>query len=429
MSTFSWKPESVAAQALTNHAEEDRGDLEPTLTRWSQLLMERYPDVAQHLVWDRTRVERLEEALSQIVSEDLQCPPHLTAFYRRSLVHRLTGLGPLDALLQDEAVTEIMVNGLDAFVEREGRIQPVAVDFVDVDEVGDLARRIANRAGRELNTEVPLCDAQLSDGSRIHCVIPPVSEVPSITIRRHPVRALGLDDYLSRGSFSEALWEDLRQMVVQRHNIIIAGGASSGKTSLLRLMAEEIPEQERLVTIEDVRELNIAHRNTVRLEAHRQTTVRQLVINALRMRPDRIIVGEVRGGEALELLEAMATGQTRSTLLTTGTPIPDLVAPQRLRGSRRLMDKRKKRRHEVRITIRAARASANRSAYRCNARGLSPAFRRDCSHRSTHSPISSLSGSKVQRHGSLPRCECAMGCRPVQYSTPVHRSTRFDGTD
>ncbi len=329
MSTFRFNPEPSAAAAWQSQAGEERADLEPTLARWHQALLSRFPEVTRHLVWDRVRVEQLEQALDQVIEEDLDCPAHLAAFYRRSLINRLTGLGPLDALLQDERITEIMVNGLDVFVECDGRIQDAQVDLVDVDEVSDLARRIANRAGRELNTEVPLCDAQLSDGSRIHCVIPPVSEVPAISIRRHAAKALSLSDYLSRGSLSDALWEDLVRWVRERRNIVVAGGASSGKTSLLRLLSEAIPEHERLVTIEDVRELNLGHKNTVRLEAHRQVTVRQLVVNALRMRPDRIIVGEVRGAEALDLLEAMATGHPGS-LSTVHSAGSDIRTVQRL---------------------------------------------------------------------------------------------------
>lgn len=329
MSRFSFNPDHVAASAWQSQAGEERADLEPTLARWHQALQAGFPEVTQHLVWDRARVEQLEQALDRVVEDDPDCPAHLAAFYRRSLINRLTGLGPLDGLLQDDRITDIMVNGLDVFVECDGRIQAAAVDFVDVDEVSDLARRIANRAGRELNTEVPLCDAQLSDGSRIHCVIPPVSEVPAISIRRHATQPLSLSDYLSRGSLSPAMWEDLVRWVGERRNILVAGGASSGKTSLLRLLSEAIPEHERLVTIEDVRELNLRHKNTVRLEAHRQVTVRQLVVNALRMRPDRIIVGEVRGREALDLLEAMATGHPGS-LSTVHSAGSDMRTVQRL---------------------------------------------------------------------------------------------------
>ena len=146
----------------------------------------------------------------------------------------------------------------------------------------------------------------------IHCVLPPVAETPTITIRRAPRTPLALEDYLRLGALSEELWMDLADRVRARQNMLVAGGAGSGKTSLLRLLTTAIPANERLITIEDVRELNLTHPHVVSLEAHRQQTVHTLVVNALRMRPDRIIVGEVRGAEALELLEAMSTGHPGS---------------------------------------------------------------------------------------------------------------------
>ncbi len=306
----SWRPQGEAV--WPTGVSEALGDVESTLARWTQHLKAEFPQTMAHLVWDREKIQRLEEALDMVVSADGQCPHHLRAFYRRSLINRLTGLGPLDPLLLDDTITEVMVNGQVVYVERNGVIEPYPVEFVDSEEVQDLARRVANRAGRELNTENPLCDARLSDGSRIHCVLPPVSEVPTITIRCAQTRPLRLDDYLRNGSVSEALWDDLAQLVVNRHNIIVAGGASTGKTSFLRLLATAIGSGERLVTIEDVRELNLDHANTVRLEAFRQFTVRDLVVNALRMRPDRIIVGEVRGPETLDLIDAMSSGHPGS---------------------------------------------------------------------------------------------------------------------
>lgn len=306
----SWHPEDEAV--WPTRLGEVAGDLESTLARWMQRLQLEFPQTMAYLVWDREKIQRLNEALDLVVDADAECPPHLLAFYRRSLVNRLTGLGPIDPLLLDDTITEVMVNGQETYIERNGTIEPFPVEFADSEEVQDLARRVANRAGRDLNTENPLCDARLSDGSRIHCVLPPVSEVPTITIRRAQMHPLRLEDYLRNGSLSEALWEDLAQLVVNRHNIIVAGGASTGKTSFLRLLATAIDSQERLVTIEDVRELNLEHANTVRLEAFRQFSVRELVVNALRMRPDRIIVGEVRGPEALDLIDAMSSGHPGS---------------------------------------------------------------------------------------------------------------------
>ncbi len=316
----SWRVEDMGQW---NAASESGTDMEATLATWGTALQSRFPERLAHLVWDRERIRRLEEAVDEVVRDDHDCPAHLVAFFRRTLVNRLTGLGPLEPLLLDDSITEIMVNGECTWVERDGVITSLPVEFYSGEEVQDLARRIANRAGRELNTENPLCDALLSDGSRIHCVLPPVSEVPTITIRRAATEALSLRQFLDSGSFSVELWEDLAAMVKARRNLIIAGGASTGKTSLLRLLAENIPETERLVTIEEVRELNVPHANTVRLEAFRQFTVRDLVKNALRMRPDRIIVGEVRGPEALDLIDAMSSGHPGSLCTVHGAPGPE----------------------------------------------------------------------------------------------------------
>ncbi len=310
MSRDAWFPEETPA--WDGAAGEAVADGEAVLSRWMGRLQSEFPQRISHLVWDADRIRLLEEALDVVVRDDADCPSHLLPFFRRSVINRITGLGPLDPLLLDDTVTEIMVNGQHVYVERHGVIEPCPVEFYHGQEVEDLARRIANRAGRELNTETPLCDARLSDGSRIHCVLPPVSEVPTITIRRAPMNLMGIDDWFHLGSISTDLWEDLAFMVRSRKNIIIAGGASSGKTSLLRLLVGCAAQDERLVTIEDVRELNVPHPNTVRLEAFGHFTVRDLVANALRMRPDRIIVGEVRGPEALDLIDAMSSGHPGS---------------------------------------------------------------------------------------------------------------------
>jgi pilus assembly protein CpaF len=312
LTDFLWTPGGGgSSNAWTMAAEGGDSDFDTVVTRWMEELTSRYPERLSHLVWDAERVRSLEMAVDQVVTADAMCPEHLRAFYRRSLINRITGLGPLDALLVDETVTEIMVNGPEVFVERQGRMER-ATAFADADDVADLARRIAHRAGRELNTENPLCDARLSDGSRIHCALPPISDRPSITIRRAPLRPLSLDDCLNAGAWNRELWEDLTRLVAERRNLIIAGGASSGKTSLLRLLAQTVGSDERLITIEDVRELQLVHDNVIRLETFRQFSLNRLVADALRMRPDRIIVGEVRGGEALDLVEAMASGHPGS---------------------------------------------------------------------------------------------------------------------
>lgn len=281
--------------------------------RWENRLNTEYPEVVGQLMWDTPRIRRLEQVVENIIVADPPTNVGDVPLYRQSLINRVTGLGPLESLLADEDVSEIMVNGArSVYCEINGHLEPRALDFIDNNEVLALAQRLAYRAGRELNTEKPLCDAVLSDGSRIHCVIPPVSEEPTMTIRRAKKKLPTLENYLQWNSLSMNLWEDLKWMIHARMNIVVAGGAGTGKTSLLRLLASTISENERVVTIEDTRELNLDHAHTVSLEAHRRHTVHQLLINALRMRPDRIIVGEVRGEEALELLEAMGTGHPGS---------------------------------------------------------------------------------------------------------------------
>ena len=319
MNKYSWKPDDSVDTATVwgRHAQEETTAMGQYVDRWQEAVQSQHPELLRHLVWDRERLNKLEEAINQVIGEE-GLDVAAMMLYRRSLLNRLTGLGPLDALLTDDRVTDIMVNGPDQiFCERDGHLDGVKQNFESPEEVALLAQRLASRAGRVLNTESPVCDAQLVDGSRIHCVLPPVAEQPTITIRRARHAPLSLDDYLVNGSFSMELWEDLATFISERRNIVVAGGAGSGKTSLLRLLTSLIGEDERLITIEDVRELNLHHANTVSLEAHRNYSIHDLVINALRMRPDRIIVGEVRGEEAMELIEAMSTGHPGSALWTT----------------------------------------------------------------------------------------------------------------
>ncbi|OLZ09932.1 CpaF family protein [Sulfobacillus thermosulfidooxidans] len=315
MNQYSWKPDDATRSSSTiweTRAQEESTSMGVRVDRWQQAIQSQYPELLRHLVWDRERLRKLEEAINQVISEEGLDIASMT-LYRRSLLNRLTGLGPLDALLTDDRVTEIMVNGPEEiFCERAGHIDQVDQKFLSQEDVTLLAQRLASRAGRVLNTETPVCDAQLVDGSRIHCVLPPISEQAAITIRRARHKPFTLDDYLLGGTLTAEIWEELVTFIRERRNIVVAGGAGSGKTSLLRLLTAVVDDRERLITIEDVRELNLHHANTVSLEAHRNYSIHDLMINALRMRPDRIIVGEVRGEEAMELIEAMSTGHPGS---------------------------------------------------------------------------------------------------------------------
>ena len=234
------------------------------------------------------------------------------------------GLGPLEPLLADPTITEIMVNAADAiWVERAGRLEQHAARFTDDDAIRAVIDRIVAPLGRRIDEASPMVDARLADGSRVNAIIPPLAvRGPALTIRRFSTRVLGTDDLLRLGSASEAMLEFLRVCVASRRNLIVSGGTGSGKTTLLNVLSNLIPPGERLITIEDAAELRLAYPHLVTLEARPANlegrgaiTIRDLVRNALRMRPDRIIVGECRGGEALDMLQAMNTGHEGS--LTT----------------------------------------------------------------------------------------------------------------
>ncbi|MGH2824819.1 MAG: CpaF family protein, partial [Thermoleophilaceae bacterium] len=235
-----------------------------------------------------------------------------------------TGLGPLEPLLADPAVDEVMVNGPGSvYVERGGRVERVAVEFAGEAELLHAIERVLAPLGRRVDEAAPLCDARLADGSRVNVVIPPLSlSGPCLTIRRFRREGFSLRDLVSRGTLPAPLAELLAVCVAARASILVSGGTGSGKTTTLNALSGAIPGEERIVTIEDAAELRLRQRHVVRLEARPanlegkgEVTIRQLVRNTLRMRPDRIVVGEVRGAEALDMLQALNTGHDGS--LTT----------------------------------------------------------------------------------------------------------------
>jgi pilus assembly protein CpaF len=242
----------------------------------------------------------------------------------RFVLDEALGLGPLEPLLADERVAEIMVNGPDnVFVERSGVLWRVPQRFTSERALRGVIDRVVSRVGRRVDEAAPLVDARLPDGSRVHAVLPPIALCgPTLTIRKFGRRALVLRDLLDLGSISEEMITFLELCVRERRNVVVSGGTGSGKTTLLNVLSNLIPEGERIVTIEDAAELRLAHDHVVPLEARLANAegrgaigIRELVRNALRMRPDRIIVGECRGGEALDMLQAMNTGHDGS--LTT----------------------------------------------------------------------------------------------------------------
>jgi len=248
----------------------------------------------------------------------------------REVLDELTGYGPIQPLLDDPDITEVMVNGPKmVFVERKGKVTRADVCFENNEHVLRVIDRIVSPLGRRVDPDHPTVDARLPDGSRVNAVVPPVAiDGPSITIRKFSKERLKVEDLIRFGSLTEMMAEFLRACVVARLNIVISGGTGSGKTTLLNLMSSFIPGDERVVTIEDAAELQLQQEHVVRLETKTPNpdgsggcSIRDLVRNSLRMRPERIVIGECRGGESLDMLQAMNTGHDGSlTTLHANTP-------------------------------------------------------------------------------------------------------------
>jgi pilus assembly protein CpaF len=236
----------------------------------------------------------------------------------------MVGLGPLEPLLLDDSITDIVVNGPEhVFIERNGKLTPVPVYFRDWEHLTNICQRIAASVGRHVDESSPMVDARLKDGSRVNVVLPPLSlDGPAIAIRKFGKKVMDFDKLIAHGSLTPTIARILEICARCRINIIISGGTGSGKTTMMNAMSRYIDPAERIITVEDVAELQLQQPDIVRmetrpesLEGKGQVTTRDLVRNALRMRPDRIIVGECRGGEALDMLQAMNTGHDGS--LTT----------------------------------------------------------------------------------------------------------------
>jgi len=246
------------------------------------------------------------------------------------IAERSFGLGPLEALLCDPTVDEVMVNGPgQVWVERAGHIEPTAARFDGEADLRHAIERILAPLGRRVDEAEPLCDARLPDGSRVNVVVAPLALDGSVlTIRRFRPRGFGPDDLVGNGTWAAPLRDLLESAVRARCNVLISGGTGSGKTTTLNALTAFIPDGERIVTVEDAAELRLRHAHVVRLEARPaslegrgEVTVRRLVRNALRMRPDRIVVGEVRGAEALDMLSAMSSGHDGSlSTVHAGSP-------------------------------------------------------------------------------------------------------------
>jgi pilus assembly protein CpaF len=242
----------------------------------------------------------------------------------------LFGFGPLQPLLDDDTISEVMVNGPNkVYIEQKGKLKLTDVRFASDEHVLKIIDRIIRPLGRRIDRKWPMVDARLPDGSRVNAIIPPCAiDGSTITIRKFSKNKLKVDDLIRFGSMTPEMAEFLRACVVSRLNIVVAGGTGSGKTTLLNVLSNFIPEDERIITIEDSAELQLAQDHVVRLEAKPpeidgtgRVTIRDLVINSLRMRPERIVIGECRGGETLDMLQAMNTGHDGSlTTLHANTP-------------------------------------------------------------------------------------------------------------
>jgi pilus assembly protein CpaF len=237
------------------------------------------------------------------------------------ILDEVFGLGPLEPLLKDASISDILVNGFDnVYIERAGRLVETNIRFKDHAHVRMIIERIVSNVGRRIDDSSPIVDARLSDGSRVCAVIPPLSLIgPVMSIRRYGKKVLSTEELLKNETFTTGMLDFLSGCVEARLNIVISGGSGSGKTTILNTLSRFIPEEERIVTIEDTAELQLQQGHVVRLETRPMNiegagaiTQRDLVINTLRMRPDRIIVGESRGAEALDMLQAMNTGHDGS---------------------------------------------------------------------------------------------------------------------
>nr|WP_245982669.1 CpaF family protein [Trinickia fusca] len=247
-----------------------------------------------------------------------------------AILNDMFGVGPIEPLLADESVTDILVNGADqVYVERQGKLELTSLKFRDDAHVVNVAQRIAAAVGRRVDESSPMVDARLADGSRVNVVLPPISmRGPTISIRKFAKRDITLARMAQQGNLSPAILQVLKLACVSRLNVVISGGTGSGKTTLLNAMSQHIEEHERIVTIEDAAELQLQQPHVVSLETRPENTEglggvsqRDLVRNALRMRPDRIILGEIRGPEAFDVLQAMNTGHDGSmTTVHANTP-------------------------------------------------------------------------------------------------------------
>jgi len=276
--------------------------------------------------------KNLESAILKVLSEEPELSINKTerAQLVSELKNELLGLGPLEPLLSDNTITEIMCNDYKKiFIERNGKIVSAPIRFRNNRHLLKIIDKIAAAVGRRIDESSPMVDARLKDGSRVNAIIPPLAlDGPALTIRKFSEDPLQVNDLIRFGSISPEAAKVMKAVVKMRLNVIVSGGTGSGKTTLLNVFSSFIPSHDRIVTVEDSAELQLQQKHVIRLETrppniegHGEVTIRDLVRNCLRMRPDRIVVGEVRGGEALDMIQAMNTGHDGSlTTIHANTP-------------------------------------------------------------------------------------------------------------
>ena len=285
--------------------------------------------VSENVSLSKISDEELAERIDQIVTDrlkDIYCPIETKVSRSQQVYSSIRGFGLLDSIISDDSITEVMINGPEKiFIEKKGRLTRLDKKFESQRKLEDVIQRIVGLAGREVNQANPICDTRLPDGSRVNVVLPPIALCgPTITIRKFSKEPMTINKLIEYGSITQEIADKLELLVKAKYNIFISGGTGSGKTTFLNALSNFIPKDERIITIEDSAELQIAGiDNLVSLETRNanasgagQITIRDLIKSSLRMRPERIIVGECRGGEALDMLQAMNTGHDGS--LSTG---------------------------------------------------------------------------------------------------------------
>jgi pilus assembly protein CpaF len=271
---------------------------------------------------EKTRAKEIRQALGLLLEEEKE-PLNMRERARlaREMEFEILGLGPLEPLLMDPMVSDILVNRYNqVYIERKGRLELTEVRFQDNEHLLKIINKIVSNVGRRIDESVPMVDARLPDGSRVNAIIPPLAlDGPMLSIRRFSVQRPSLDDLIEKGSLTAEIGETIKAIAVSRLNILISGGTGAGKTTLLNILSGFIPATERIITIEDSAELQLQQEHVCRLETRPpniegkgEVTQRDLVRNCLRMRPDRVIVGEVRGPEVIDMLQAMNTGHEGS---------------------------------------------------------------------------------------------------------------------